>query len=481
MTPVVARSSGETVLARVGAIGRTILASGLQSGDQAVHSIRTRIGLNAFWSVIGNGVGQTFSLLATVVAARLLGRHRYGELGLIMSTINLFTTLALVGLGTTATKHVAEYKLSDPTRAGRIIGLSSVIATVSGLLVAVLIILFAPYLSGTILKSPELTVDLRLGAILLFFAAINGSQSGTLAGFEAFRELAIANGIRGALTAAFVCALCLRMSVMGAIIGYGVAWLISCGVYRNFIRRQCRRYAIPLSFNGWRFELPLLWRFSIPVLIAGFTFTPAVWWCNTLLATQAGYSQTGLYTAASQFQNVSIFFATAISAVALPMFSTTVAEQNFPKYKRLIILNTVVTTSCVLLVAAPLALFAPLLMKIYGPEFQSAAVVLRILCVSNILSALISSVGHAIWSLSAVVPGMLLAVFRSVVLVVASFFLVHRGAVGLSMSYLIMTIVQTLTESLFLWHLLRRCRNRWKAIEQQEAPGLAFEAHGARN
>jgi O-antigen/teichoic acid export membrane protein len=58
----------------------------------------------------------------------MLGKTGYGELGMIQTTVGMFGVFAGFGLGVTATKHVAEFRRSDPARAGRIIGLSSVFA-----------------------------------------------------------------------------------------------------------------------------------------------------------------------------------------------------------------------------------------------------------------------------------------------------------------------------------------------------------------
>ncbi|HWR52626.1 MAG TPA: oligosaccharide flippase family protein [Bryobacteraceae bacterium] len=446
-------------------ISRLVLSTLLRSDSAALDSLRARIAVGAFWSLMGAGLGQGLSFLTTVLTARLLGAERYGQLGILISTINLFATLAIVGLGTTATKYVAEYRNSDPARAGRIIGLSSVVAATSGLLVAGILILFAPYVSEHVLKSAQLAPQLRLGALILFFTAVNGAQTGALTGFEAFRELAFANALRGAFMVPCVCALTITGSVMGAILGYGIVSVIAWFVYNRLIRAQCRKHNIAVSYAASRSELSLLWKFSIPVLIAGLAFTPAAWWCNALLAATAGYVQAGIFTAAFQFQIVMLFFAGALSNIALPILSHTVPERNIEKYKRLLNLNTLATTGSVALMAIPIALFAPVLMRTYGQGFQEGATVLRILCLAAVISTLNNSIGHAIWSLNAACAGVFLSLLRSAALVGAGYVFVHKGAAGLATAYLVMAVIQTVTHYAFMGHLLNTCRLRWEAPE----------------
>jgi len=55
-----------------------------------------------------------------------------GQLGMVQSTAGMFGIFAGFGMGLTANKHVAELKIKDPARAGRIIGLSSLVSWTTG-------------------------------------------------------------------------------------------------------------------------------------------------------------------------------------------------------------------------------------------------------------------------------------------------------------------------------------------------------------
>ena len=111
----------------------------------------------------------------------------------------MFGIFAGLGLGLTTTKYVAELRATDSDRAGRIIGLPQPCA-ISGGLIALGLILFAPFLAVSILHAPHLVTELRIGSLLLFLNALNGVQTGTLAGFEAFKLIAKANLWQGLLT-----------------------------------------------------------------------------------------------------------------------------------------------------------------------------------------------------------------------------------------------------------------------------------------
>jgi len=95
-------------------------------------SLRARLARGAFWSFVGAAVARGMAFAASVVCGRVLGTSGFGELGMIQSTVGFFGVFAGLGLGVPATKHVAEFRESDPRRAARALKLSSVTATGQG-------------------------------------------------------------------------------------------------------------------------------------------------------------------------------------------------------------------------------------------------------------------------------------------------------------------------------------------------------------
>jgi O-antigen/teichoic acid export membrane protein len=87
-------------------------------------SLRARTTRGTFWSIAGAGVAQGLALGVSMIGARVLGREGFGELGIVTSTVGMFGVFAGLRLGTTATKYVAELRVTDPGRASKILSLS---------------------------------------------------------------------------------------------------------------------------------------------------------------------------------------------------------------------------------------------------------------------------------------------------------------------------------------------------------------------
>jgi len=84
------------------------------------------------------------------------------------------------GMGLTAAKHVAEFRTEDPSRAGRIIALSSLTALLASGTMAATLLVLAPWIATRTLGSAEMTGMLRAGALVLLLGGIDGAQTGAL-------------------------------------------------------------------------------------------------------------------------------------------------------------------------------------------------------------------------------------------------------------------------------------------------------------
>src|SRR5208282_708114 len=155
---------------------------------------------------------------------------------------------ATFGMGLTATSFVAQHHENDPARAGRIIALSTLVAAAAGALLGVGLLLAAPWLAGDVLAAPHLTDIMRIGAPLLFLGALNGAQTGVLAGLEAFRKLAWLNLATG------FCSFPLLVGGTLAAGLHGVAWALVAVAALNWLgthlvlRRETAARAISIDY-----------------------------------------------------------------------------------------------------------------------------------------------------------------------------------------------------------------------------------------
>lgn len=331
-----------------------------------------RLAKGTFWSIAGAVISRGLMLVATVSVARILGKTGYGELGMIQSTVGMFGVFAGFGLGLTATKYVAEFRRSDPERAGRIIALSELVAIATGGLMALGLVIFAPWLAQHTINAPHLAGVLRIGAIILLISALNGAQTGALSGFEAFKTIAQVNLYVGLIS--------FPMLVAGAYFGglTGAVWALALNLCFNWVlnhlalRKEARRYDVPITFRNCRRELPILWKFSLPAVLAGAMSSPINWACTALLVNRPhGYGEMGIFSAASQWLTLLLFIPSMLGQVILPVFSEQLSKNDTRQAMKTMILAVEMTLLTVMPLVIVASIASPYIMTLYGAEFRS--------------------------------------------------------------------------------------------------------------
>jgi O-antigen/teichoic acid export membrane protein len=401
-----------------------------------------RLAKGMFWSMAGAVISRGLMLCATVMVARMLGKTVYGELGMIQSTVGMFGVFAGFGLGLTATKHVAEFRQSDPERAGRIIGLSGLFAMGTGGLMALGLFIFAPWLAEHNINAPHLTGVLRIGALILFINALNGAQTGALAGFEAFKTIAHVN--------LFVGLISFPILVTGAYFGglTGAVWALAINLCFNWLlnhlalRKEARRYSAPFSFRDCSRELPVLWSFALPATLSGIMVGPANWACRALLTNQPnGYSEMGILTAALVFQGLLMFVSGMLSAPLLSMVSNAGANIS----EKMGTANILSSWILGVIVAIPLLCFPEVAQMVFGSDYatRSFQVTFSLVVFCTSIMTFKEGLARVLAANSLLWWGFFSNTFWAAILIVSTIYLVGWGASGLAASLTIAYILNT--------------------------------------
>src|ERR1039457_6986674 len=400
----------------------------------AADSLRGRFARGAVWSLLGAVISQGSNLAASVIAARLLGREQFGEYGMILSTVGMLGVFAGLGLGVTATKHVAELRSRDPQRAGRIIALGCAVAIVSGAVLALALLLCAPVLAAKTLNTPALEGELRIASLLLFFNALNGAQNGALAGFEAFRAIARINSVRGLIIFPVTAACVLLWRLPGAVWALAIMAAVTFLLSQVSLRRECTARGIRPRFSSALAEIRTLWTFSLPVVMTGALAGPAMWAANTMLVNRPhGYAEMALLSAATQWRSAILFGPLVLAQFALPLLSNFHGEKDLPRYQKTLRWHLILTAALATAVATPVALAATYIMGLYGPNFQEGWLVLVLSAATAVVACLNGVVGTAILSAGSVWANCAFNAMWAVVFLAGCYWLIpsHR-AIGLA-------------------------------------------------
>jgi len=401
-----------------------------------------RLAKGVFWVTAGTVISRGLMLAASVLVARMLGKTGYGEYGMIQSTVHMFLIFAGFGLGLTATKHVAEFRQSDPARAGRIISLSWLVAAVTGGLMAIGLFIFAPWLAAHTINAPHLAGVLRIGALMLFINALNGAQMGALSGFEAFKTIACVNLFVGLLSFPILIGGAYFGGVTGAVwalaINLGINWLL----HHLALRKEVRRHHVPLTFRDCGRELSILWRFSLPAVLAGVMVEPVRWVCNALLVNQPdGYTEMGIFSAALVFQHTLLFASGMLNAPLLSMVSNAGANVS----QRLGAVNVLSTWILGVVFAIPLLCFPEIAQMMFGADYgtRSFRVTFSLVVFCTSVMTFKAGLARILAARSLLWWGFFSNAFWGGIVIGSAVFFIRWGAPGLAASFALGYILNT--------------------------------------
>ncbi len=464
-----------------------------------VDSLRRRFAQGAFWSIVGALITHGLNLVSGVLRGRWLGVYSFGSFGYVTSTIAMLGVFAGMGLGLTVTKYVAEYRKQDPARAGRIVALVLRVTLISAGLISIVSALGMPYFPDKDLQ--QYYYESRWGCLLLFANVLLGVQTGVLAGLEAFRTIALINAIQAVSNFVFGLG-CMYLwgldskfgGLCGAVAGMGVGSLAAWAISQHYVHREFEQQGIRLEWAGAWQELPHIWRFTLSAFVSTMLFAPVPFIHNTLMLKQpggGGNAQLGLFTATRQWHTAILMLPGMISQTTLPMLTNLWAQREYGKYRKLFWANTGLFGGLALVMAVPIALLSPFLMKLYdskhatqGIDFASGWPVLVWVCVYSVLWAVNMSPGQAVWSLGMKRAANFFALLRSVILLGVYWYFLHDpngllkdvgytggGAMSLALAYTIMYVLQTLYMIPFILISVRRKMNR--AVAGQPGENVA--------
>jgi len=138
------------------------------------------------------------------------------------------------------------------------------------------------------------------------------------------------------------------------------------------LRKEAHRYGVPFTLRRCSQELPVLWKFSIPMLLATSLNMPVTWACRTLLVNEPnGYSEMGVFSAANQWFGFLLFVPGLLGMVVLPVLSERLGQNDTRRSTKTMLLGIKINAALLVPIILVGSLASPLIMELYGSGFRS--------------------------------------------------------------------------------------------------------------
>lgn len=411
-----------------------------------------RLARGAFWSLLGTSLSKGCATLSWIIIGRMLGKESFGELNMVQNTVGMFGAAAGLGMGMAAAKYVAEYRRTDPARAGRFIALASSATWITSALLALALLLLAPWLARETLSAPHLASWLALSSLLLLFSGVAGAQQGTLTGFEAFKSIATISVIVGIVSFPLLLLGALWGGVLGALWALIASALLNCLLNFIHLRRQTRAHHVTVRYRGCLAEARVFWDFNLPGMLNTLLSAAAIWAVGAMLVRHSSsFGDLGIYNAVQRMKLVPENIAAMLLAPMLPILSETFARRDMASYGRTLLVSYTIATLAIV-PAALVQISAPWLTLLpYGAEYRGGEPVVLWLMLATLTYALLWPMGNIFISMGRLWFALFVGTLHNVLTCALSWWLIPQyGAAGLALAVAASLILANIPSVLLL-------------------------------
>ena len=132
-------------------------------------------------------------------------------------------------------------------------GLTNLFGIISGLAMFVILLTIAPWLASNTLAAPNLAPILRIASLLLIFNTMVGIQSGSIAGFGAFKDLARIALFQGVISASLIVTGVYYFGLIGAVTAMVINSMINLILYKITINNLVKSFKIKIDYlKSWQ-------------------------------------------------------------------------------------------------------------------------------------------------------------------------------------------------------------------------------------
>lgn len=394
-------------------------------------SIAKRFIGGAVWSVLGAVLTSGINLVVLMFVSRYLGKELYGQFTLVQSTLASFGIFAGFGVGAASVKFIAELRFAEPQKLRRVLALSERIVILFGSLAALGLAFGSELIARKAFDSPAVSQPLSIAAVAVALTTADGYQKSVMVGLEAMKKFFISSVVGVILCAPLILVLSSVYSLEGACWALVISAFFQCVISRVMMKKLLADNGLQLSRSDCWSEKGIIWRFSLPSMLAGAMVIPSHWIVNTfLVGSPGGYSQLAVFGIAMQWFNVIMFVPGTAGRVVLPILTDHIAKKDSSSSKKILGYAMVANGIVAIPIAFLVSVLSQRIMSMYGDGYANENNALIIAVFVAVLVAVLAPVGNLLAATSRMWLGFLMNAMWAFIYLVGAYFLVGRGAVG---------------------------------------------------
>ncbi len=350
-----------------------------------------------FWKTISTGMNALTGFFMSIVFARFLGKHAYGELILVYTVVSFFIISSGFGLQKALQRFIPLYiKRKDEQKITTFILSTIVLGIFFTTLFSILMFLLADFIAVNMLHKPSMAIYMRCGVLYLFtFSLLPNIVFSIYYGFQKWKEECVLNGM-------YLFSSLVAVSVALALFDKGIVEILKInatvcllGVMAGmiYIVRLIKFPNVTLKFEEFKSQIKETLYFSAPLFMSSLLF---------YFITQFDKFILGMHRTAEEVAQYYIAFALGTGFIMLVRVSETVLTPYLAKFtgENDAVLKTKFQILFRLFLHLPIVfsifiyfLIEPFIKFVYGPNFGIAITASKIYLIINVLRLAMTPVG----------------------------------------------------------------------------------------
>ena len=264
------------------------------AGDSTYGQILKSSAMIGGSSVVNIGIG----IIRTKAMALLLGPAGVGLMGLYSSILNLAQSIASMGINSSGVRQIAEAVGSGETgRIGRTAIVLRRTAIVTGVLGALLLVVFSRQISTLTFGSDQHTGAVAALSLAVFFLSVSGGQGALIQGMRRISDMA-RMGVLGALFGTVISIPLIyyfrEKGIVPSLIISAALTILTSWWYSRKVQIQTQRVTI----SEWRHEAGALLKLGVAFNASSVLTMGAAYAIRLIVLRKVSFEAAGLYQSA---------------------------------------------------------------------------------------------------------------------------------------------------------------------------------------
>lgn len=386
------------------------------------------------WNFLGTFISRMFLLISFIIIARFLSIDEYGEATVLRNTTNTLSIIAVGSLGLTVSKYIPKYLGINNYKLNSIMFISFLIVFIFSVMISFIMYYFSKEISLNIFNNSDLDLPIKIISFAVFFTILNGFFNGILTGLEKFKDISLINIIYGLISLPIILFSTYYYNIIGLSYALTIISVFITILYLN--KLNIDKSIFNLQIKNLFSEIRVLYKFTLPSFLSGFSMGLMILYANHLLSIQYnGYLYLGIFGAAFYISVISSNLNNVFSQVLFPK----IVKQNEIPNNKLTFINTHLAWIISLIINLPIIFFPDLFVLVFGEKYNNQQFLVSVILIAYmcIFVSFRQGINRNLAAKNLMWWGVIINIIWAVVIVSLSNIFIEYSAIGVSLSILL--------------------------------------------